>query len=92
MGTSHEWIRVLEMGGIFGAATLLLDALTQREKVLTWSNIIATAIASVGFGMMLVFEWRVLHGWIAAFFIIAVLTAFGAGFIIRRARNRSNIR
>lgn len=91
MGTAQEWIRVLEMGGIFGAIMLLQDALTQREKVLTWSNIIMTAIASVACGMFWVFEWRVLHGWIAVFFITVVITAVGAGITIRRARDHAKI-
>jgi hypothetical protein len=69
---------------------LLADALMRRGKIMSWSNIIATAVASVGFGMIWAFDWRgVLHGWIPVLFVIVVLGAFGAGIINRRARNRA---
>ena len=89
VGTSQEWIRVLEMGGMFGAAMLLMDALIQREKAFTWSNLFATAIASFMFGMMFVFEWRVLHTGIAVLFFGALLMILGVGFAARRARKRT---
>lgn len=92
MGTSTEWIKVLEVGGFFGAVMLLVDALTQPKKVLTWPNILFTAIGSVVFGMAWVFAWRVLHRWIVVPFVIVTLGAFGAGIINRRARDRAKIR
>ena len=86
MGTLQEWMRVLELGAIFGVSMLLLDALSQREKVAAWQNLFSTALASFIFGMTWVFGWQLLHGGIGLLFFGTVLIAFGLAFAVRRAR------
>ena len=91
MGTASEWIRVLEAGAAFGALMLLLDAITIGRSFARWANLIATAVASLGFGMMWVFEWRVLHGGVAIIFIVALACAIAAGFANRRAIRKAEV-
>jgi hypothetical protein len=91
MGTASEWMHVLESGIIFGLAMLLFDAVTGSQRVATWVNVIGTAVASVLFGMMNAFGWRVLHGRLAVLFAGILLVAFAAGFAVRRANRRAEI-
>jgi len=88
MGTTPEWIKVLEMGALFGVCGLLLEAITRRELVLKLPNLVWTAFASFAFGMIWVFEWRVLHGWMAVVFATAVIGVAAFGFAVRRAQKR----
>jgi hypothetical protein len=91
VGTIPEWMQVLEFGGIFGLAMLLLDAIRDRDGVAKWPNLFATAISAFLFGMLEVFGWSVLHGGIALLFWVVLLAAFGVGFVIRRGRKRTEI-
>jgi hypothetical protein len=68
VGTTPEWMQVLELGGIFGLAVLFLDAIRDREGVAKWPNLFATAVSALFFGMIEVFGWRVLRGGIALLF------------------------
>lgn len=90
MGTTAEWIRVLEIGVLYGVLTLLWDAITEGKSFWRLPNVVATALASCGFGMIWVFEWRLLHGRIAILFVAVVLAVFAAGFAVRRARKRAD--
>jgi hypothetical protein len=90
VGTTPEWIKVLELGVIFAAAIVLFDAIGDREP-LAWPNLVGTAFSSLFFGMLSVFGWRVLHGSIAVVFFGVLLVAFGTGFLFRRARKRAEI-
>jgi hypothetical protein len=81
-----EWMRVLGYGAFFGAAMLLFDAMTDRERLAKWPNLFATAFSSFVVGMLHVFGRRVLNGGIAILFLGVLLAAFGTGFVIRRAR------
>ena len=91
MGTMPEWMRVLELGGIFGLCMLFFDVISGRDGIAKWPNLFGTAISAFWVGMLEVFEWRVLHGGIALLFWGALLSAFGVGFLIRRARKRTGI-
>ena len=91
MGTAPEWMQVLEYGGIFAVAMLLLDVIRDCEGVTKLPNLFATAISAFIVGMVDVFGWRVLHGAIAALFVGVLLVAFGTGFGVRRARKRAEI-
>jgi hypothetical protein len=68
VGTTPEWMQVLELGGIFGLAVLFLDAIRDREGVAKWPNLFATAVSALFLGMIEVFGWRVLRGGIALLF------------------------
>jgi len=91
MGTALEWMQVLEYGGIFAMAMLLLDAIRDREGVAKFPNLFATAVSAFVVGMLDVFGWRVLHRAIALLFIGVLLVAFGTGFVIRRTRKQAEI-
>jgi hypothetical protein len=91
MGTTPEWMQVLEFGGIFAVAMLLLDAIMDREAMAKWSNLVATVLSSLFAGMLEVFGWRVLHGGIAVLFFGVLLVASGAGFVLRRGRKPAEI-
>jgi hypothetical protein len=89
VGTTPEWMQVLEFGVIFVLANLFLDAIRDREGVAKWPNLFATAVSSVFAGMVGVFGWRVLHGGLALLCFGVLLLAFVTGFVIRRARKRA---
>jgi hypothetical protein len=91
MGTTSEWMRVLEIGGFFGILMLIWDAITQREKFTRVINLLATALASFAFGMFNVFEWRAFHGGIAIIFGVVMLGLFAAGFAARRTGTRAEV-
>jgi hypothetical protein len=92
MGTAAEWTQVLEYGGIFAVAMLLLAAIRDREGVARLPNLFATTVSAVVVGMLDVFRWRVLHGAIAQLFVGVLLVAFGTGFgypsCAKASRNR----
>lgn len=44
MGTAAEWMQVLEYGGIFAVAMLLLAAIRDREGVARLPNLFATTV------------------------------------------------
>jgi hypothetical protein len=91
VGTTPEWMQVLEFGGIFGLAMLLFDAILDRDGLAKWLNLFGTGISAFLFGMLVVFGWRVFHGGIALLFWVVPLTSFGVGFVIRRVRKRAEI-
>jgi hypothetical protein len=91
MGTAPEWMQVLEYGGIFAVAMILLDAVREGQGATKLSNLFATAVSAFVVGMLDVFGWRVLRGAIALLFVGLLLLAFGTGFVIRRARKRAEI-
>lgn len=86
MGTTSEWLRVVEAGAIFGTLMFLWEGLTKRESFARWSNLASIAFLSHAWGMMMLFGWRVLHGGIGVVFAMAVLGLVGTGFTERRAR------
>lgn len=88
MGTASEWIRVLEVGGLYGALTFVWEAIARRESFARPLNLAAMALTSLLFGMMMVFEWRVLHLRIVVVFVMAILGMFALGLAGRRARER----
>jgi len=89
VGTSSEWIRVLELGVSFAGLMLLWDAITLGKSFARWTNLVATALAGFVFGTTLVFGWRLVHGWLALLFAAVLLMFFAVGFMNRRARMRS---
>ena len=91
MGTTSEWMKVLEFGGMVGVGMLLMDAIMNREALAKWSNLFATVFGSFIAGMLLVFGWRVLRGKIAALFFGVLLVVFGSGFVFRHSRKRAEI-
>lgn len=82
MGTTVEWIRVLERGALF--AVLMFFANRPRSSKL--SKTVVFALGGLLFGTFMVFEWRVFHGGIMVVFAMAVF-----GLLIARVvewRNR----
>jgi hypothetical protein len=68
---------------------LLWDAIARRDSWAKLSNVSSTALASLLFGMMGVFGWRVLHGGIGVIFAIAIVGAIVNGLAVRRARKQA---
>ena len=91
MGTTPEWMRVLEFAGIFGLVVLVLDAIRRRKAAARWPNLVVTALMSLACGMIQVFGWRIFHGALAIIFWGAALAVFGTGFLARRAQKRAEI-
>jgi hypothetical protein len=91
MGTTPEWMHVLEYGGTFGLLVLVFDAMRTCEAAIKWPNLVITAFISLALGMVEVFGWRVFHGGISALFWAALLATFGTGFVARRAQKRAEI-
>jgi hypothetical protein len=88
VGTASEWMRVLEVGALYGVLTFLWEAVGKRESFARPMNLAAVALTSLLFGMMMVFEWRVLHLRIVFVFAMAILGMFVLGLAGRRARKR----
>jgi hypothetical protein len=88
MGTTSEWMQVLEVGALYGILTLLWEAVTKRKRVARLLNLAAVALTSLLFGMMMVFEWRLLHGRVVVPFAVAILGLIVLGFAERRDRTR----
>jgi hypothetical protein len=61
------------------------------ESIARLLSLAALAFSSLLFGMMTVFEWRVLHGGIGVVFAIAIIRLFVTGLADRRSRKRSEI-
>jgi len=91
MGTTSEWMRVLELGGFFGIVMLMWDAVKRREKFTSVINLLGTALASFAFGIFNVFEWRAFHGGIAVIFGVVILGLVAAGVVTRRAVTRTEV-
>ena len=89
MGTTTEWMHVLELSVVFGVLTLLWDVVTEGKSFARLPNILAIAVGGFAFGMLMVFGWwPVFHGRLAILSSSVVLIALAAGFINRRARRR----
>jgi hypothetical protein len=91
MGTTPEWMQVLEFGSIVALVMLLLDAVTDPKRIAKLPNLFGTVVGAFVAGMLEVFGWRVLHGLIALLFFGVLLVTFGTGFVFRRARKRAEI-
>ena len=92
MGTMTEWVRVLEIAAVFGAISLFWEAVAHRKRepsARLW-HFAGLALTSLLFGMMFIFEWRVLHRDIVALFVLGVLALLGVGFGERRASKRQS--
>jgi len=93
VGTTSEWMRVCVVGAIYGGITILWEAIAhgKRESSGRLRYLMALAITCLLFGMMVVFEWRVLHGELGVVFTIGVLAVLVLGFAERRARRPAEV-
>ena len=91
MGTTAEWMQVVEVGALYGFLTLLWEATTKRHPFARVLNFVAIALMSLLFGMMMAFQWRVLHGGMAVVFAMAVTGLFVTALMERRARRRVEV-
>jgi len=91
VGTTVAWMRVLGAGGIWGVLMFLTFTICSRES---WgvSKLAWLAFGGLLFGMMTVFEWRVLlHSGVRVVFAIAIIGLFVTALAERRARKRSEL-
>jgi glucose uptake protein GlcU len=91
VGSTVDWIRVLGTGGIYGVLMFLGGIIFKWVSVARPLSLAALAFSSLLFGMMMVFEWRVLHGAIGVVFAMAIIGLFVTGLVERRSRKRSEI-
>jgi hypothetical protein len=92
VGTAVEWMRVLEAGGIWGVLMFLfLGIISKRESFARFLSLAALAFSSLLFGMMTVFEWRLLHGGIGVVFAMAIIGLFVTALAKRRSHKRTEI-
>ena len=90
MGTMTEWVRVLEVAAVFGAISFFWETVAHRKRE-SWArfwHFLALALTSLLFGMMFIFEWRVLHRDIVMLFSLGILALLVVGFRERRAIKR----
>lgn len=88
MGTTSEWTRVLLLAAIYGSLALLWEGIKSESR---FAELPGWFLMGFLGGMMIVFEWRVLHGGIGAVFAVLVLGLFVIGFARRRARKRTEV-
>jgi hypothetical protein len=92
LGTTQEWIRVLEWAAIFGAISFS-EAVARRDRnpsAQLW-HFAGLILTSLMFGMMVVFGWRVLRSAIVALFAAGILGLLGVGLAERRASRQSAV-
>jgi hypothetical protein len=93
LGTTQEWIRVLEIAAVFAAISFVWEAVEHRERESSarpW-HFAGLVLTSLMFGMMMVFEWRVLRSAIVAVFAVGLLGLLCVGFSERRASKRAEV-
>ena len=78
MGTPSEWLKVLVLSAVYFGIASAWEAIRGKS--------FAEFLESLP-GWM-VFEWRMLHGAIAAVFAILLVALFGVGLWQRRARKQ----
>ena len=91
MGTTVEWMRVLEVGGIWGVLIFLSGLISKRESFARVLSLAALVLGSLLFGMFMVFGWHALHGAVGVVFAIAVIGFFVTVLAERRSRKRTQI-
>jgi len=89
MGTASEWFRVLELSAFWGLGMFIWEAIAGRKSFAKTLNLVSLALASLLFGMFMVFDWRVIHGGIVIIFAMAILGLLVIGLAERRARKRA---
>jgi vacuolar-type H+-ATPase subunit I/STV1 len=89
VGTTIEWMRVLVQGGIWGVLMFLSGTISKRESYTRLLSLATLAFSSLLFGMMGVFEWRVLHGGIGVVSAVAIMGLFATALAERRAHKRA---
>lgn len=88
MGTASEWLRVLALSSVYFGIALAWEAIRSRSFVEFLDSLPGWLPTGVLWAMMMVFEWRVLHGGIAAVFAIVLVALFAVGLLQRLARKR----
>ena len=92
MGGASEWLRVLELSAFWGIGVFLWQAIGARKSFAGWRDFVPVILASLLFGMFVVFGWRVLHGGIV--FILAGVIAglFLLAMLLGMAERRAGAR
>jgi hypothetical protein len=91
MGATSEWMRVLELGAVYGTLALLWEGIKSGSLKEFLEAVPGWLFVAVLWAMMMVFEWRVLRGGVGAVFSILVVGLFVLGLAQRRARKRAAV-
>jgi hypothetical protein len=88
MGTISEWMRVLELSAVYFGLALSWEAIKSNSFTEFVESLPGWFLIGVLWAMIMVFEWRVLHGGIAAVSAILFLALLALGLAQRHARRR----
>ena len=88
MGTASEWMRVLALSAVYFALAFLWEGIKTKSFTEFAKNLPGWFLIGVLWAMMMVFEWRLLHGVIAAIFAILLAALVALGLAERRSRKR----
>jgi hypothetical protein len=88
VGTISEWMRVLELGAVYFGLALSWEAIKSKSLKECVETLPGWFVTGVLWAMMMVFEWRLLHGGIAAVFAILLVVLLALGLAQRRTRKR----
>jgi hypothetical protein len=84
VGTMSEWIRILELCAVYSGLAFSWEAIKTRSATEFLEALPGWLLTGLLWAMMLVFEWRVLHGRLAIVFAILVFALFALGLAQRR--------
>lgn len=88
MGTSSEWLRVLVLGAVYFGVASVWEAIMGKSFAELLESLPGWFLTGALWAMMMVFEWRVVHGALAAVFAILLAALVGIGILQRRARKQ----
>ena len=88
MGTPSEWLKVLVLSAVYFGIASAWEAIRGKSFAEFLESLPGWFLTGALWAMMMVFEWRMLHGAIAAVFAILLVALFGVGLWRRRARKQ----
>ena len=88
MGTASEWLRVLVLGAVYFGIASAWEAIRGKSFAEFFESLPGLFLTGALWAMMMVFEWGVLHGALAAVFAVLLAALVGIGLRQRRARKQ----
>jgi len=88
VGTESEWLKVLVLSAVYFGIASAWQAIKSGSFTEFLDSLPGWTLIGALWAMMMVFEWRVLHGGIAVVFSILMVALFALGLSQRRARKR----
>jgi len=92
MGTTTEWLRVLEASVIYVLFVLIWETIKHESFSGALKSLRGWLFVAAAFGMAMVFKWRLFHGGVGIVFALLFLGMIGVGLLERRERNAGKVR